>query len=319
MKAAVLHQLGTSPKFEEFAAPQPSNEREVVVNVKAAAIKQVDKSKASGKHYTNYPQLPVVVGIDGAGLLEDGTRIYAWGVTGMMAEQALVHKGRWAVIPDNLDIAVAAALPNALVGSDMALLYRAKMDKGQTILINGATGVTGKIAVQMAKNRGAAKVIVTGRNEEILEELKSLGADETINLKQEDDTIIQQLTDSYNNQPFDIVLDYLWGHPMELILRTLKDFTPRQIKIVTVGEMAGAQINIPSGLLRSTKIELLGSGIGSISREELAEYMKDTLPAILRLAAEGLLTMDIETVPLADIESTWTKPETPGSRFVITM
>jgi NADPH:quinone reductase-like Zn-dependent oxidoreductase len=173
MKAGIVHQLGTNPVYGDFENPEPQAGQQII-SVKAAAIKQVDRSIVAGRHYTSLPQLPVVPGIDGAGLLQDGTPIYAWGITGMFAEQALVKTGKWTVLPAGIDFALAAALPNALVGSDMALLYRAKMEAGQTVLINGTTGVTGKIAVQMAKNRGAKKVIVTGRNQEILNELLQL-------------------------------------------------------------------------------------------------------------------------------------------------
>lgn len=318
MKAAVLHQLGTNPKFETINDPQPTSEQ-TIITIKAAAIKQLDKIKASGKHYTKYPYFPIAVGTDGTGILEDGTRIYASGITGMLAEKALVQKGNWTVLPDGISFETAAALPNALIGSDMALLYRAKMEAGQTILINGATGVTGKIAVQMAKYRGASRIIVTGRNETILNELKELGADEIISLQQNDATILEQLQNIHQTTPIDIVLDYLWGHPMELILQAFKSSPPRKIKIVTVGEMAGTNISLPSGTLRSTQIELLGSGIGSLSMNEIATYMKEILPSVFELAANGKLIIDIELAKLKDIETIWTKQEQPGKRFVVTI
>jgi NADPH:quinone reductase-like Zn-dependent oxidoreductase len=317
MKAAVLHQIGTSPKYGDFEVPVPANDNEVIVNVKAFSLKNVDKMKAAGKHYTSYPTRPVVVGIDGAGTLEDGTKIYAWGKTGMLAEKAIVEKNKWTVLPDTISFELAAALANALIGSDAALLYRAKMQAGQTILINGATGVTGKIAVQMAKHRGAAKVIVTGRNEEILEELKELGADEIISLKQDDAIIISQIQQLHKESPIDIVLDYLWGHPVELILQAFKTLPPHKLSIVTVGEMAGSTIAMPSGILRSTQIELLGSGIGSIPYSDITKYMQEVLPRVFKLAAEGKLKMDIEISELKDVETVWLQTEKPGNRMVI--
>jgi len=317
MKAAVLHQLGNNPKFEDFDAPIPNNENEVVVNVKAFSVKNVDRMKAAGKHYTNYPDLPVVIGIDGAGILNDGTKIYAWGKTGMLAEQALVEKGKWTVIPDGLDFETAAALPNALIGSDAALLYRANLQPGQTVLINGATGFTGKVAVQIATLRGAAKVIVTGRNQAVLEELRTLGADEIISLNQEDHLIIQQIQESQNNTPIDIVLDYLWGHPVELILQAFKSLPPSKLVITTVGEMAGRNIELPSAMLRSTQIEFTGSGIGSIPYTDIHKYMAEVLPDVFQLAAEGKLKIDLEITQLKDVETVWSQNEKPGSRIII--
>jgi NADPH:quinone reductase-like Zn-dependent oxidoreductase len=317
MKAAILHQLGTSPVYGDFPDPVPTEEQ-VLIHVKAASVKQLDKLKASGNHYTVYPQLPVPVGVDGAGTLEDGTRVYAMGISGMLAEKALIGRDNWVRIPDELDFETAAILPNALIGSDAALVYRARIEEGQVVLINGATGVSGKIAVQVARYRGASRVIVTGRNPEILEELvTSFGADEVISLQQDDDAIINHIKTIHGQTPIDVVLDYLWGNPTELLLRALKDLPPRKIKIVTIGEMAGPTIDLPSGILRSTMIELIGSGIGSISREELAEYMSGSLPTLFRLAAEGRLRTAFETGDLKDIESLWEKASAPGTRMVI--
>lgn len=317
MKAAVLHQLGTNPKFEDFEAPLPNNENEVIINVKAFSLKNVDRSKAAGLHYTSYLSMPTVVGIDGAGMLEDGTKIYAWGKTGMLAEQALVEKDKWTIIPDGIDFATAAALPNALIGSDAALLYRAKLQPGQTVLINGATGFTGKVAVQVAKLRGAAKVVITGRNENVLEELKTLGADEVISLNQEDEVIVRQIQESHKQTPIDIVLDYLWGHPIELILKAFKSLSPRKLTISTVGEMAGNDIMLSSSLLRSTQIELIGSGIGSIPFSDIHKYIKEVLPEVYQWTAEGKIKIDIEITELKDVEAVWGKKEQPGSRIVI--
>jgi NADPH:quinone reductase-like Zn-dependent oxidoreductase len=319
MKAAVLHQYGSNPKFEEFDTPVPNNGNEVLIDVKAFSLKNVDRMKAAGKHYTSYPVLPVVVGIDGAGVLEDGTRIYAWGKTGMLAEKALVEKGKWTVIPDGIDFETAAALPNALIGSDAALLFRAKIQQGQTVLINGATGVTGKVAVQMAKLRGAAKVIVTGRNHIILGELKTLGADEVISLSQEDDTFVKQIQESHAKTPIDIVIDYLWEHPVELIVKAFKSLPPRKLVIATVGEMAGATITLPSAILRSTQIEFIGSGIGSIPHSDIQRYMADILPNVFELAAQGKVKIDLEITELKNVEAVWPQKEKPGSRIVFTI
>lgn len=319
MKAAVLHQYGHIPKYEDYNDPLPQNEQQILVTVKAAAVKQLDKSKASGKHYTSYGQLPSLVGTDGTGILADGTKIYANGITGMIAEKALIHANSWVKLPDNLDFGVAAALPNALFGSDAALLCRAGFNKGDVILVSGATGITGKMAVQVAKLRGASKVIAMGRNEAILNALKQEGADEIISLSRPDEVVIQKVKEIHSQTPIDIVLDYLWGHPMELILAGIKDVTPRKVKVVTIGEMAGANISLLSGILRSTKIELIGSGIGSISMPEVVAYMKNELPAMLQAAADNKLHVEIDEVPLAGIETAWQHHSEKGKRLVVRM
>lgn len=310
--------MGTIPRFETFPDPVAGPD-EVLITVKASALKQLDKLKVSGKHYTTFDQLPATVGVDGVGILEDGTRVYAGGISGMMAEKALVKKNAWVELPAALSFAVAAALPNALIGSDGALLYRAGIKKGAVVLINGATGVSGKMAVQLAKLRGAAKVIATGRNEATLAALKSLGADEVISLRQSDEDMITSITNLEKETPVDIVIDYLWGHPAALLLTAFKKSPPHKIRFVTVGEMAGASLSLASGVLRSTQIELLGSGIGSISREEINRYFKEELPVMFRLAASGQLKIDIETASIEAIEQIWEQAAAAGKRLVITL
>src|SRR6187401_3620252 len=146
MKAAILNKLGTSPVYQDFADPIPQNEEQILINVKAASVKNIDKLRAGGKHYASHKELPAIVGLDGVGILENGKRVYAQGLTGMIAEKALISAHRFTLLPDQIDDITAAALPNAVIGATMALLFRAKMQKGQTVVINGATGVTGRLA-----------------------------------------------------------------------------------------------------------------------------------------------------------------------------
>jgi NADPH:quinone reductase-like Zn-dependent oxidoreductase len=321
MKAAVLHKFGEVPGYEDFPEPVPENDDQVLISIKAAAIKNLDRARASGTHYASHTHLPAVVGIDGVGVLQDGRRVYAQGITGMIAEKGLIYKNRFTLLPDDLDDATAAALPNAVLGAGMALRFRAGLKKGETVLINGATGVTGQLAVQLAKYGGASKVIATGRNEALLHKLKGMGADVVISLKEEEATIVDELRKLHHHQPIDVVIDYLWGRPMELILQALKGgglhaFTPR-VRIVTVGGMAGEHIELATGTLRSSAIELLGSGIGSLSAEDMQEFNSEVLPELFAQAAAGHLTIDVQTAGLKDIQSAWTMDVPAGRRLVI--
>ncbi len=320
MKAAVLNQLGMAPVYKEFPDPVPQHD-ELLIHIKAASVKNLDKLRAGGTHYASYTELPVVVGIDGVGILENGTRVYAQGITGMIAEKGIISKNRYTVLPDNLDDITAAALPNAVIGATMALLSRGQLTKGQTVLINGATGVTGQLAVQVAKYYGAAQVIATGRNAVALEKLKALGADTIISLREDDETIIQHLKELHRQTPIDLVIDYLWAHPVELIIKALKggglnNFT-HKVKIVTVGSMAGENINIASSTLRSSAIELLGSGLGSLSLQDLKKFDTEILPEMFQLAAEGKLLINTHTAPLTQIETVWDMDIPTGKRLVI--
>lgn len=323
MKAAILEKLGEAPKFKEFIDPKIQNENELLMEVKAAAVKNLDKIRASGKHYASHKELPAVVGMDGVGFLEDGTRIYAHGISGMIAEKAIIDKNRYTKIPDQLDLKTAAALPNAVLGAAMAIKVRGEIKPGQNILINGATGVTGQLAVQIAKHYKAKTIIATGRNLENLEKAKIYGADKIISLNQDNEAISEQLSTIHKETPIDLVIDYLWGNPMELIINAVKggglnNFT-KKVRIVTVGSMAGENINLSSGVLRSSDIEILGSGFGSLSQEDLKLYDNEILPEMFQLAAEGKLKIDVIEGNIKDIEILWNQKIEPGKRLVITI
>ncbi len=321
MKAAVLHQLGQAPKYEDFADPVPKNDNQILITVKAAAVKNLDKGRASGAHYASYANLPVVVGIDGVGVLADGTRVYAPGITGMIAEKALIDKNNFVKLPDNIDDITAAALPNAVLGAALALRFRAGLKAGERVLINGATGVTGMLAVQIARHYGAEKVIATGRNAEALKLLPALGADVVISLKQDDETILQQIKELHGAGPIDVIIDYTWGHPAELILAALKggsvhNSTPR-VRYVTVGAMAGDKIALSSAVLRSSAIEILGSGLGSLPQEALHKLSTEVLPEMAGLVARGKLKIETVTAPLSEVEEAWQRDIPAGKRLVI--
>ncbi len=321
MKAAIIEKLGDIPKYKEFPSPKVTSDEQLLLNVKAAAVKNLDKIRASGKHYASHKDFPAVVGMDGVGTLEDGTRVYAQGISGMIAEKAIISKNRFTLIPDNLDFNIAAALPNAVLGAAMALKIRGKIKPGQNILINGATGVTGLLAVQIAKHYGANVIITTGRNLEILEKTRAYGANKTVSLQQDDKTIIKELKEIHSETPIDLVIDYLWGNPIELIINSVKggglDNFTKKVRIVTVGSMAGENISLSSGILRSSAIEILGSGFGSLSQEDLKQFDQKILPEMFKLAADGNLKMEIIQGNIRDIENLWVQKIDPGKRLVI--
>lgn len=323
MKAAVMYQKGEMPQYTEIPEPVAQNEHEVLITVKAAAIKHLDKKQASGKHYstTDKAQQARVVGGDGTGMLADGTRVYAIGVNGMIAEKAVVDRRKIVPLPDGIDDAVAAALPNAVAGSAMALRFRAGMEPGETVLINGATSFTGKMAVQIAKHYGARKIIVTGRNEETLQALLAWGADEIISLKQDDEQFTAQLKAIHAATPVDVIIDYLWGHSAELILSALKgngSFT-HKVRFVTVGAMSGDIIQLSAEILRSVDLQLSGSGLGSWTKEEMQQLFAVILPEMFELAAHNKLHVETVKVYLADIEQLWDMEVTHGKRLVVTL
>lgn len=321
MKAAVVYTKGELPKYAEFPEPIASNENEVWVSIKAVAITNLDKGIASGDHYSSEKenQNGFIVGSDGIGVLENGTRVYARGISGTIAEKALVEQNRMVVLPDGIDDATAAAMPNAVAGSAMALRFRAGIKPGETVLINGATGFTGQMAVQIAKHYGAKNIIVTGRNEKALKNLLEIGADQIVSLKQEDESFVSQLKEIHKNTPIDIVIDYLWGHSAELILSVLKgngNFTPKT-RYVSVGSMSGDTIQLSAQILRSVDLQLSGSGLGSWTKEEVKLLFSEILPEMFLLASKNILKVNIETVHLSDIEKMWNAELPDGKRLVV--
>jgi len=322
MKAAVMFQRGEMPKYTaDFPEPSVQKDDELLISVKAAAIKHLDKSKASGKHYstTNDIHQAKVIGGDGVGLLPDGTRVFALGISGMIAEKAIVKKNNLIKLPEGLDDVTAAALPNAVAGSAMALRFRATMKPGETVLINGATGFTGNIAVQIAKYYGAGKIIVTGRNEQTLQSLLALGADEIVPIKQDGENFVSQIQHLHNSTPIDIIVDYLWGHTAALILEALKGhgaFT-HKTRFVSIGSITGDNILLSSEILRSVDLQLSGSGLGSWTKEEMQKLFTEIVPEMFQLAANHKLKVETETVELKNIEKLWNVEVPNGKRLVV--
>lgn len=319
MKAAV-YITGETPRYEDYPEPIPQHADEIRLTMRASAIKHLDKIKVSGKHYSSiHDGVKRVAGVDGVGIMENGTRVYAFGSHGMMAEKAVVNKEYTSEVPDGVSDAIAAALPNGVMGAALALKYRAALQHGETVLINGATGFTGKVAIQIAKHYGAKKIIVTGRNERVLQALTTLGADEVISLHQEDASFVNKIKEIHAQTPIDVVIDYIWGHSAELILSALKGtgtFSHRT-RYVTVGAMSGDTIQLSSQILRSIDIQLSGSGIGSWTKEEFGKLFSEILPQMFQLAAEGKLMIDVTTFPLQEIEHHWNNEAQDGGRLVV--
>jgi NADPH2:quinone reductase len=319
MKAAVLHTLGQSPRYEDFADPH-AIEGEVMLRITAASLKNIDRMMANGSHYDRLPELPCVCGIDGVGLLDDGTRVYCGGARppyGMMAERAVVSRARCLPIPQQVDDVTAAALPNPALSAWLSLTWRAQLEPGEAVLILGATGVAGQLAVQIAKHLGADRIVAAGRNPRVLATLRDLGADATIALDQPDQELTAAFIREAHPRRFDVVLDYLWGHPTEVLLETLTRHDVKnaasRTRLVEIGEMAGPTLTLSAAALRSSGLELYGSGGGSVPHQAIF----DAFPKVWALAIGGQLRIKTERVPLADIENAWQRRDLDGRRLVM--
>ena len=320
MKAAVLHRFGRAPRYEDF--PDPVLEQdEILVRVRAVALENVDKAMARGTHFASrqfLPHLPAIVGSDGIGTLEDGRLVGFGGVRppyGAMAELAPIPNMHYVPVPDGVDAATAAAVPGSTLTSLFPLKWGVKLQPGETVLVNGATGFAGKLAIQVAKLLGAKRVVATGRNEVALRSLPSLGADGVIDLKQSDRNVAQAFKQEAGASGYDIILDFLWGHPTELLVATLVPseltFARRRVRLVQIGESAGSLISLPADALRTSGLEIAGAG-GGLSPEAVGEGTSQVWEWI----KTGQLRADIERVPLKDVERAWKRTDMHGARIV---
>ncbi|MET8745889.1 zinc-binding dehydrogenase [Streptomyces sp. NPDC004728] len=317
MRAAVLRALGELPSCEDVQEPL-LDEGEEVVHVTACPLTNLDRDRAAGTHFAAPAVLPAVCGSAlAAGRLPDGTRVLFRSTGGTMAERAATRRAWCLPIPDGLDDALAAAVQNPGVAAWNALKWRAELRPGESVLVLGATGVAGQIAVQLAKHLGAGKVVAAGRNPRVLAALPALGADATVRLDQSDDALRHDLRDAAGGEDFDVVLDYLWGRPTEVFVSTLgfADMELRfsRTRLVQIGAMATPALRLPAQVLRSSGLEIMGSGTGNAPPPEvLARELGQTLD----LLADGRLRMEIERVPLARVRHVWNLDQ-QGRRTVL--
>jgi len=305
MKAAIVVEAGKPPIYGDFKEPVPAN-GEVQVTVSAAALSNVVKSRASGTHYSSSDQLPFVVGIDGVGRLDDGRRVYfalPEAPFGSMSEKTVIRPSQCVSVPDDLDDVTAAAIANPGMSAWAAFKQRAYLTAGETVLVNGATGTAGRLAVQIAKHMGANKVVATGRNVEALKALSVLGADVTIPLGDCGDAFEDSLKEQFSSDGIDVVLDYLWGQSAERIIiagaKAGKDAVP--IRFIHIGAVSAPNITLPSAALRSSAITLMGSGVGSIPMDSLVKSISELMQA----AVSGGFEIATKTFPLSEVERAW--------------
>lgn len=321
MKAAVIRKFGDIPQYQDFPDPEITKD-DILIDVKAVVLENFDKMVAAGKHYSSqhmFPDFPAIVGHGGIGTLADGTLVAFGGVKppyGTMAEKSVVSqqfKKYISHVPGGIDAAVAAALPASALTSFLPLKWGAKMQIGETVLINGATGVSGRLAVQIAKILGAGRIVGSGRDSEGLHAIKQLGADAVIDLKQPDEQITEAFVKE-TGKGYDVVLDFLWGHPTELFLKTLvpkqAGFATHKTRFIQIGQSAGESISLAAETIRTSGLEMTGAG--NIPREAVPEAAKQ----VWQWIKENRLAIAIEKVALKDISEAW-KRNTAGKRIVI--
>ena len=317
MKAAVVRTFGPPPTYGEFPEPAPVP-GESLVTVVAAAASPLAVSRAAGAHYSVDTPLPFVPGVDGVGRTPDGRSVFfsfPRPPFGAMAERVPVRSELMVPLPDGLDDVTAAAAANPGMSCWLPLTGRARLVAGESVLVNGATGAAGRIAVQVAKFLGARKVIATGRDEQKLRSLRELGADATLSVLEPRDRFGEAVRREAHEAGVGVVLDYLWGPTAETILDALGGPNaprgPAPIRFVQVGSLAAPTITLDGAKLRSSGLDLLGTGLGSVSNVDLVAGMGE----FLRALAHAHFRIATEVHPLSDVERAW--GATRGDRRVV--
>lgn len=218
-------------------------------------------------------------------------------------------------LPDGIDDVTAAGVANPAMSSLAALTARAKFVSGESVLILGATGVAGRIAIQIAKRLGARRIVAAGRNPQALEKLGELGADSVISLEQDHSSLVAALRSEFTDAGADVVLDYLWGAPAESVLEAISQKGLRKesarIRFVQIGDSAGKAISLHAATFRSSGLELLGSGFGSASLDQIRQSLAD----FFRMGGPNPFRFETKAYALRDVEERWNKAE-EGTRLV---
>lgn len=316
MYAAVVNTYAQPPSYQQFAEPRPAG-HETVVDVLAAGLHPRFRSQADGSHYTSNDELPLVPGIDGVGRRRDGTLVYFVLPDtryGTMAQRVAIDPRRSVELPEDVDPVLLAAAMNPAMSSWVALRRRIDLAPGDRVLILGAGGNAGRLAVQVAKHLGAAHVVAAGRNVSDPARLTALGADSVVDIGGDPVTVARDLAAAGSG--VDVVLDYLWGQPTADALRAIvpaREDDDRPLSWVQIGSVAGPDAPIPSAALRATRLQIVGSGQGSVpARDILAE-----LPALAAQINRGTFDIGARPVPLDTVEQVWTAPQTGQERLVL--
>jgi NADPH2:quinone reductase len=290
---------------------------QVVVTVEAVAVENVDRAIVAGTHYTAgafQAALPGIPCLDGVGRLPDGTLVGFGGLTppyGALAEKVVVPAEHAPRIPDGIEPPVAAALSSAITA--MCMRTAAALEAGETVLIQGATGVAGRLAVKIARLLGAGRIVATGRDDGALHELTAQGADAVINTARPDADLVRAFGESAGDG-YDVVVDYLWGRPTELLIRALIPTSfamPKPTRLVQIGESAGPAIQLTGDALRTSGLEIYGAA------RNMATGMASAYQQVVDWVRSGELAIDVTTMPLSQIEQAWTRTDLRGSRLVI--
>ena len=310
MRAAILHEYGTTPALGEFDEPE-AGEGQVVADVLAAGLNPVDLRRASGTFYGRVPPVPSVAASEGVARLPDGRRVYFDPPVepyGSLAERTLLDAAATFDVPDGLEEGVAVALGIAGLAGWLSLEWSAKLREGETVLVLAASGTVGLIAVQAARILGAGRIVAAARSRSGLEQASRMGADATVALGEVDD--LTEALKEAGDGGFDVIVDPLWGEPGVAALKAVNRFG----RHVALGQSAGAEATITNADVRGKPMTIVG-------HTSYAVPLEDRRAAYERMAAHaaaGELEIGYEEVPLDDVQAAWERQAAgPGVKLVV--
>lgn len=302
MRAAVIDAVGDPPRLADLPEPQPGPE-EVLLEMVAASLNPVDLAISRGLFHKGHPELPYVPGIEAVGRVisgDDAGRVafaYGGGLgvsrNGTAAERFVAPRGALIDVAEDADPMVAAALGTAGLAGWLPITRRAETGPGDVVLVLGATGTAGRVAVQAARHCGAAKVVAAGRDRERLEKLGGL-ADAVVWLGEED---LAGALSAACDGGATVIYDALFGPPLEAALAAAAPGA----RVIQVGTSAGPTATLPSAAIRGKQLNLLGYSNLATPREVVA----DAHQTMVQLARDGALLIDVKAVPLAEAASAW--------------
>jgi NADPH2:quinone reductase len=316
MKAAVITELGRTPTVEDIPEPTLGNGQSLIATG-AAGLNPVDLAIANGTFYGGHPPLPYAAGIEGVGrVLESstfapGTRVYTLkAATGTLAERFVADTSATWELPDGDDDAIAVALGIVGLAGWVAVQERAQLKPGDRVLILGATGAVGSIAVQAARLLGASRIVAAGRDPQRLERSRGLGADAVVELRPDSD-MERAFREAFAEGGPDVVIDPLWGAPALAAIAA----APLDTRFVNLGQSAGTEILLPSAAVRGKRLRLIGHALFSTPPSELAPAHR----TMLEHARAGRLTIDVSEYPLDRIAAAWeAQGNGPERKLVVT-
>jgi NADPH:quinone reductase-like Zn-dependent oxidoreductase len=320
MAAAVIHTHNAPPEHRRRSIPSWGT-GQALVRVTAAPISPLDLLCATGKSYFGPPALPYVPGAQGVGrvvegeMLKPGQRVWFSCDAGMkpgdgsMAEFCVIEESAALTLPDAVDDDLVAALGLSAIAAWMALTWRGRLQPGEQVLVLGASGAVGYVAVQAAKLLGAGRVIAASRDQEALARALARGADATVDLSEDNVDILQRRIEAACVGPLHLVIDPLWGLPAEAAGRVLG----YEGRLVNIGSSAGPTARFDSATVRSRLHNIIGYTNSALSPEQKATALSE----ILAHAAVGRCTMDRETVPLAQAGAAWVRQAASAHRKLI--